>query len=503
VRSSLLHVFTIISLLSLSYRHSPHSTLTAIKSKIKVHNIWVKHWDTTQWDHHSFVFLPSSYSCLFHTDTHYTPTWQQSNRRSRCPIFGWSIETQHSEIITPSCFYHHLIPVSFIQTLTTLQLDGNQIGAQGAQYLGEALRHNTVRSSLLHVFTIISFLYLSYRHSLHSNLTAVKSEIKVPNIWVKHWDTTQWDHHSFVFLPSSYSCLFHTDTHYTPTWRQSNRSSRCAIFGRSIATQYSEIITPSCFYHHLIPVSFIQTLTTLQLDSSQIGDQGAQYLGEALRHNTVRSSLLRVFTIISFLSLSYRHSLNSTCRSTELEIKVPNIWMKHYDTIQWDHHSFVFLPSSHSCLFHTDTHYTPTWRQSNRSSRCTIFGWSIETQYSEIINPSCFYHYLIPISFIQTLTTLNLSGNQIGAQGAQYLGEALRHNTVRSSLLHVFTIISLLSLSYRHSPHSTLTAIKSEIKVHNIWVKHYDTIQWDHHSFVFLPSSHSCLFHTDTHHTRP
>jgi len=128
-----------------------------------------------------------------------------------------------------------------------------------------------------------------------------------------------------MFLPSSRSCLFHTDTHYTQPVEESNRRSRCTIFGWSIETQYSEIITPSCFYHHLVPVSFIQTLTTLDLNGNEIGDQGAQYLGEALRHNTVRSSLLHDFTVISFLSLSYRHSLNSTCRSTELEIKMHSI----------------------------------------------------------------------------------------------------------------------------------------------------------------------------------
>jgi len=248
--------------------------------------------------------------------------------------------------------------VSLIQTLTTLDLNGNRIGAQGAQYLGEALRHNTVRSLLLHVFTIISFLSLSYRHSLHSTLTAIESELKVHNIWVKHCDTIQWDHHSFMFLSSSHSCLFHTDIHYIPPLQQSNRRSRCTIFGWRIATQYSEIITPSCFYHYLIPVSFIQTLTTFHLYDNQIGDQGAQYLGDALRHNTVRSSLLHVFTIISFLSLSYRHSLHSTCATIKLEIKVHNTWVKHCDTIQWDNYSFMFLPSSHSYLFHTDTHYT-------------------------------------------------------------------------------------------------------------------------------------------------
>ena len=98
----------------------------------------------------------------------------------------------------------------------------------------------------------------------------------------------------------------------------------------------------------------------------------------------------------------------------------------------------MFLPSSHSCVFHTDTHCTQPLPQWNRSSRCTILGWSIATQYSEIITPSCLYHHLIPVSCIQTLSTLDLRYNEIGDQGAQYLGEALRHNTVRSSLLHVF-----------------------------------------------------------------
>jgi len=83
---------------------------------------------------------------------------------------------------------------------------------------------------------------------------------------------------------------------------------------------------------------------------------------------------------------------------------------------------------------------------------------------------------LIPISFIQTLTKLYLSYNLIGDQGAQYFGEALQQNTVRSSPLLIFSIISFFSLSYRHSLHSTCGSIKSEIKVHNISVKHYNKI---------------------------
>jgi Ran GTPase-activating protein (RanGAP) involved in mRNA processing and transport len=36
--------------------------------------------------------------------------------------------------------------------------------------------------------------------------------------------------------------------------------------------------------------------------------------------------------------------------------------------------------------------------------------------------------------FVQTLTTLNLHGNKIGAEGAQHLAQALQNNTVRQVL---------------------------------------------------------------------
>ena len=48
--------------------------------------------------------------------------------------------------MTPSCFVHHATLSYFIQTLTTLDLRSNEIGAQGAQYLAEVLRQNTVKS---------------------------------------------------------------------------------------------------------------------------------------------------------------------------------------------------------------------------------------------------------------------------------------------------------------------------------------------------------------------
>ncbi len=126
------------------------------------------------------------------------------------------------------------------------------------------------------------------------------------------------------------------------------------------------------------------------------------------------------------------------------------------------------------------------------------------------------HHYLS----LQTLTTLNLRSNDIDAEGAQHLAQALQNNTVRdvfffsttysplsfitdthhaqsciqqnrwcrsttscSSITkehgekcvllfhYVFTII----LHYRHSPRSIFKVTKSVQKEHNILLKHYKT----------------------------
>ena len=71
-----------------------------------------------------------------------------------------------------------------------------------------------------------------------------------------------------------------------------------------------------------------------------------------------------------------------------------------------------------------------------------------------ILSYSTSFHHLH--LFTQTLTTLNLSHNQIGAVGAQHLADALRHNTVSLFLscstsfhhLHLFTqTLTTLNLS--------------------------------------------------------
>jgi hypothetical protein len=201
-----MHRFLFISIIFIflmPYRHSENSGSTPIKSEIKVHSTLVQPYKRTQWEKcitRSSFLLYSSFLC--HTDTHNTQPRLQSNRRSRCTISCWSIRKEHSETNTSLSHHFYHIHLSYvIQTLTKLDLWNNQIGNQGAQYLGEALQKNTVREIHHSLFISIIFIFLMpYRHSLDSTSAPIRSEIKVHNIFVEHYKRTKWDKkHSLHF----------------------------------------------------------------------------------------------------------------------------------------------------------------------------------------------------------------------------------------------------------------------------------------------------------------
>ena len=269
---------------------------------------------------------------FFHTDPHYTQPLIQSNRRSRSTTSGWCLTREHGErnslfiyLILLFVLSHrhsqnstsnpiksalkgyyiwlmpyerirwekqslhlfHLVVCSFTQTLTTLILSFNQIGAKGALHLADALRVNTVRETLsssvascclcFHTDThytqplgqsnrrsrgttsgwyltkehgeknslficLILLFVLSHRPSLHSTSHPIKSAIKGHNIWLMPYERTRWEKQS----------LHLSD---------------------------------------LVICSFTQTLTELNLRGNRIGDQGAQHLADALRENTVRETV--------------------------------------------------------------------------------------------------------------------------------------------------------------------------------------------------------------------
>ena len=71
----------------------------------------------------------------------------------------------------------------------------------------------------------------------------------------------------------------------------------------------------------------------------------------------------------------------------------------------------------------------------------------------------------------QTLTTLHLEDNNIGAEGAQHLANALQVNTVR---LHFSTSdqFSTIFMSHSHSQHLILIGTTLALKEHSIWLMH-------------------------------
>ncbi len=183
---------SLMLLFLISYRHSRSSTSPSMKSVLKGHNIWVMLYEITRWDKYSLHLSVSV-----------------------------SVSLSHPTI---SCF---------IQSLRELYLFSNQIGAEGAQHLSDALRNNTVRqilSSSLYLSLIQLFL-ISYRHSRNSTSAPIKSEMKGCNIWALYYEITRYDIYSF-YLSISLSLshptlfLFHTDTYYTRPLQKSNRRWR-------------------------------------------------------------------------------------------------------------------------------------------------------------------------------------------------------------------------------------------------------------------------------------
>jgi hypothetical protein len=257
-----------------------------MKSDLQVHNILVKHCKRTQWDKQSVSSFLSYSSFAFHTDTHHTQPLRKWNRISRCAISWWSIAKEHSETNNQFLHFYHIHLSHFIQTLTTLNLSGNEIEPSGARYLSAALQKNTVRQIISFFISIIFIFRISYRHSQHSTSPRIKSDLQVHNILVKHCKRTQWDKQSVSSFLSYSSFAFHTDTHHTRPLLESNRQWMCTISWWSIAKEHSETNNQFLHFYHIHLSHFIQTLTTLNLSGNGIRSQGAQYLKELKKKKT-------------------------------------------------------------------------------------------------------------------------------------------------------------------------------------------------------------------------
>lgn len=162
--------------------------------------------------------------------------------------------------------------------------------------------------------------------------------------------------------------------------------------------------------------------------------------------------------------------------------RIPSLWKSNWwcrcamfgGSITQQHSltiSVSSLISFSAFTFRTDTRRTPPLWKSNWRSRCTILGWNITQQHSQTKYYSLYLRYFYPSPPIQTLKELFLSQNHIGDTGAQYLSEALLTNRVRRYHSFYIYFIFLLHFLYRRSLNSFSLKIKSEMQVHNTWLK--------------------------------
>jgi hypothetical protein len=115
--------------------------------------------------YHHFLLFHS----LSHIDTHYTSCWVQWNRWSRSTTSRQCPTTKQSNIRLLSLHLILSLTIYIIQTLTTLDVEWNQISNQGAQHLVNALQQNKV--------TFLSFLLLfilSVTHYLTQTFTTLE-----------------------------------------------------------------------------------------------------------------------------------------------------------------------------------------------------------------------------------------------------------------------------------------------------------------------------------------
>ena len=334
------------------------------------------HCRSTRWDSTAFHLITYLLS-LFHTDRHTARSSIQQHRRWRSTAFIKHVASEHSEtqLLSISPLIDHL---HFIQTLTKLNLQSNKIGSGGAQYLASAVHVNRVRldiSSSHHS----SILFVSHRHSQRCIFHITTSVLKEHGIYHVYCKWTESDLTSLHPNTDSLS-WFHTDSHNAGSSRERYWCWRSSAVSKCIASEHSQtqLLSISALIYLL---HFTQTLTTLDLGNNNISAVGTQHLTSALPANTVRrdfSTSQHSSTVLT----SHRHSQRCILIGTISALKEHSIWQMHCKRTEWE---------------------------------------------------STFLH-LITYHFIQTLTTLSLERNNIGAIGTRHLADALQVNTVRLDL---------------------------------------------------------------------
>ncbi len=168
---------------------------------------------------------------LFLKDFDYTWSLCESNRSTRSRSSGQCASAKSGNTICAILLPIQSFIYYFLQALITIHLSDNRIGPQGAECLANALQKNKVTRLALLYFAFSHSFPISNRHWSHWISPGIESVIKEQNIWLMYYNKTKYYD---LYCSASYSTihsLFSTDTDYTWSLCEWNRSRRSRIFG--------------------------------------------------------------------------------------------------------------------------------------------------------------------------------------------------------------------------------------------------------------------------------
>ena len=281
---------------------------------------------------------PHSPSTPSHTDTHHTHLSYNQIGEKGAQSIADALRRQTGSVSSSSSHTHHLTLTHhrrlLTQTLTTLNLQYNQIGEKGAQSIADALRTNTVSLFLLLTHSP-SHPHPHHRRLLTQTLTTLN---------------LQYNQIGEKGAQSIADAL---------------RTNTVSLFLLLTHSPHSPSLTIDAFSHRHSPHS-ISPL-------NQIGDKGAQSIADALRTNTVSLFLLLTH------SPSHPHSPSTPSHTDTHHTHLSNNQIGEKgaqsiaDALRTNTVSLFLLlthspshPHSPSTPSHTDTHHTRSPRQSNR-----------------------------------------------------------------------------------------------------------------------------------------
>jgi Ran GTPase-activating protein (RanGAP) involved in mRNA processing and transport len=136
---------------------------------------------------------------------------------------------------SPKLYHWHAL---FSQTLTSLNLPGNQVGHDGAKRLAEALRDNKVNLSLSSYLPF--YLYLFQQAVVTLDL----ADNRIGDEGTQHLMDALRNNTVNPFLSSTLSITFlpsHTDTSQTQSIQQSNEPDKREIYCWSYRTEHRKL----------------------------------------------------------------------------------------------------------------------------------------------------------------------------------------------------------------------------------------------------------------------